>query len=68
MDSLELVRVRNRLSSALAMELPATLLLDFPSVKDKCKTNSINNTRTAKTTCPGLGSTQTTPTPTPKMY
>jgi acyl carrier protein len=34
MDSLELVRVRNKLSSTLAMELPATLLLDFPTVKD----------------------------------
>jgi len=34
MDSLELVRIRNRLSTALSMELPATLLLDFPSVQD----------------------------------
>jgi len=34
MDSLELVRVRNKLSSSLAMDLPATLLLDFPTVQD----------------------------------
>merc|ERR1712187_904265 len=34
MDSLELVRIRNKLSSTLAMELPATLLLDFPTVQD----------------------------------
>lgn len=34
MDSLELVRVRNKLSSTLDMELPATLLLDFPTVQD----------------------------------
>eukprot|EP00930_Biecheleria_cincta_P083766 TRINITY_DN73273_c0_g1_i1.p1 TRINITY_DN73273_c0_g1~~TRINITY_DN73273_c0_g1_i1.p1 ORF type:complete len:985 (+),score=200.36 TRINITY_DN73273_c0_g1_i1:26-2980(+) len=34
MDSLELVRVRNKLSQSLAMDLPATLLLDFPTVKD----------------------------------
>jgi len=34
MDSLELVRVRNMLSTSLAMDLPATLLLDFPTVKD----------------------------------
>lgn len=34
MDSLELVRVRNKLSSTLDMDLPATLLLDFPTVKD----------------------------------
>jgi len=34
MDSLELVRIRNKLSSALSTELPATLLLDFPTVSD----------------------------------
>jgi len=34
MDSLELVRVRNRLSSSFHLNLPATLLLDFPTVKD----------------------------------
>jgi len=34
MDSLELVRVRNKLSSALTTELPATLLLDYPTVSD----------------------------------
>uniref|UniRef100_A0A7S2QE16 Carrier domain-containing protein n=1 Tax=Zooxanthella nutricula TaxID=1333877 RepID=A0A7S2QE16_9DINO len=32
MDSLELVRIRNKLSHALSMELPATLLLDCPTV------------------------------------
>lgn len=34
MDSLELVRIRNKLSSVLSTELPATLLLDFPNVHD----------------------------------
>jgi len=34
MDSLELVRIRNKLSSTLATELPATLLLDYPTVAD----------------------------------
>jgi len=34
MDSLELVRIRNKLSFALHTELPATLLLDFPTVHD----------------------------------
>nr|ADY62524.1 SxtA short isoform precursor [Alexandrium fundyense] len=34
MDSLELVRIRNKLSLALQTELPATLLLDFPTVHD----------------------------------
>eukprot|EP00913_Durusdinium_trenchii_P028868 g27068.t1 len=34
MDSLELIRVRNRLSSSFRLDLPATLLLDFPTVKD----------------------------------
>mmetsp|Transcript_1168 Transcript_1168/g.3551 ORF Transcript_1168/g.3551 Transcript_1168/m.3551 type:complete len:464 (-) Transcript_1168:20-1411(-) len=34
MDSLELVRIRNKLSSSLDMDLPATLLLDFPTVQD----------------------------------
>lgn len=34
MDSLELIRVRNRLCSSFSMDLPATLLLDFPTVKD----------------------------------
>jgi len=34
MDSLELVRIRNKLSGSLAMELPATLLLDFPTVQE----------------------------------
>ncbi|CAE8682966.1 unnamed protein product [Polarella glacialis] len=33
-DSLELVRIRNRLIAALGRELPATLLLDFPNVQD----------------------------------
>lgn len=34
LDSLELIRVRNRLSSSFRLDLPATLLLDFPTVKD----------------------------------
>jgi len=34
MDSLDLVRIRNRLASALSMELPSTLLLDYPTAKD----------------------------------
>jgi len=34
MDSLELVRIRNKLSSTLDMDLAATLLLDFPTVQD----------------------------------
>jgi len=34
MDSLELVRVRNKLSQALNVDLPATLLLDFPTAQD----------------------------------
>jgi len=34
MDSLELVRIRNKLSSILDMDLPATLLLDCPTVQD----------------------------------
>lgn len=34
MDSLELIRVRNRLSSSLRLDLPATLLLDFPTAKE----------------------------------
>lgn len=33
MDSLELVRIRNDLSSELGMDLPATMLLDFPNVE-----------------------------------
>jgi len=33
-DSLELVRIKNKLSDALKMQLPSTLLLDFPSVRD----------------------------------
>lgn len=32
MDSLELVRIRNKLASDLQMQLPSTLLLDFPNV------------------------------------
>jgi len=34
MDSLELVRIRNKLSSTLDLELSATLLLDYPTVQD----------------------------------
>jgi len=34
LDSLELVRVRNRLSDWAGRQLPATFLLDFPSVAD----------------------------------
>mmetsp|Transcript_46575 Transcript_46575/g.100381 ORF Transcript_46575/g.100381 Transcript_46575/m.100381 type:complete len:425 (-) Transcript_46575:162-1436(-) len=34
MDSLELVRMRNKLSSTLGMELPATLLLECPSIQE----------------------------------
>lgn len=34
MDSLELVRIRNKLSAALSTDLPATLLLDFPTARD----------------------------------
>lgn len=33
MDSLELVQIRNKLGDELGRELPATLLLDFPSVQ-----------------------------------
>jgi len=33
-DSLEMVRMRNHLGAAVGRELPATLLLDFPSVQD----------------------------------
>merc|ERR1712004_771790 len=34
MDSLELVRVRNKLISEVGMELSPTLLLDYPTVED----------------------------------
>lgn len=34
MDSLELVRIRNKLTQQLDLDLPATLLLDFPTVHD----------------------------------
>jgi len=33
-DSLEMVRIRNRLGSTLGIDLPTTLLLDFPNVQD----------------------------------
>jgi len=33
MDSLELVRIKKRLQGALAMDLPDTLLLDYPNAK-----------------------------------
>merc|ERR1711862_804706 len=32
MDSLELVRIRNKLAAEIGMALPSTLLLDYPSV------------------------------------
>lgn len=34
MDSLELVRIRNKLSTILSVDLPPTLLLDYPTAKD----------------------------------
>lgn len=34
LDSLELVRVRNQMGSKLSADLPATLLLDYPTVGD----------------------------------
>lgn len=36
MDSLEILRVRNNLNSRLGCILPATLLLDYPTVKSLC--------------------------------
>eukprot|EP00747_Dinoflagellata_sp_TGD_P195042 gnl/TRDRNA2_/TRDRNA2_63153_c1_seq1.p1 gnl/TRDRNA2_/TRDRNA2_63153_c1~~gnl/TRDRNA2_/TRDRNA2_63153_c1_seq1.p1 ORF type:complete len:951 (-),score=212.71 gnl/TRDRNA2_/TRDRNA2_63153_c1_seq1:56-2569(-) len=37
MDSLELVRIKNRLSTEYDMNLPVTLLIDFPTVSELCK-------------------------------
>mmetsp|Transcript_42808 Transcript_42808/g.122087 ORF Transcript_42808/g.122087 Transcript_42808/m.122087 type:complete len:992 (+) Transcript_42808:55-3030(+) len=34
LDSLELLRIRNRLISTIFVDLPTTLLLDFPNVQD----------------------------------
>jgi len=33
-DSLEMVRIRDRLGGSLGMDLPSTLLMDFPNVQD----------------------------------
>lgn len=33
LDSLELVRVRNKLGQTLSIDLPATTLLDYPTIQ-----------------------------------